>query len=102
MTFKENLLTGFEDKIVHALNKYQLLNRKDFPLKQDAILFGDSLHDSYMIQKSQYKDHISVGFAQTEKIAKKFREKFDIIFTYNAPITICSDLINFIIHNKLN
>lgn len=98
----EGYVTSFKIPIIHSLNKYEVTVR-EFPFfsqlkeRKNVILLGDQIDDLGMIEGFEYKNLLTVGFANEKEDEKKFDQKFDILITENDNFDFINELVQKIL-----
>ena len=85
IVFKDGVSIGVEDNIIHSLNKSEVSLPMDIKNKISnkdiVILLGDQISDSKMIDSSQNKQLLKIGFysKDTNVDFNLFKDNFDIV-----------------------
>jgi hypothetical protein len=89
MVFDENgVLLTFVDRIIHSLNKMDVLNKNIMNLRKNCILIGDSIHDGEMTKNAAYSNEVKIVFINPEeKNLDSFAEKYDILIKNDGNFT---------------
>jgi 5'-nucleotidase len=100
----QGYLTGFNEPIIHALNKDETM-LKDFPVydqvknKKNVILLGDNIEDIGMIEGFDYDNLIKIGFLN-DKVSdnlEAYKQNFDVVLTNDTDLAYPNNLLNQIL-----
>lgn len=95
-------MTNYKKPIVHSQNKHEII-LKDFPFfkeleeRTNVILLGDQIDDLGMIEGFEYKNLLTVGFANKPTDEEKFANKFDILIRENGNFNFINNILNQIL-----
>jgi 5'-nucleotidase len=100
----QGYLTGFNEPIIHVLNKDETL-LKDFPVydqvknKKNVILLGDNIEDIGMIEGFDYDNLIKIGFLndRVEENLETYQQNFDVVLTNDTDLAYPNNLLNQIL-----
>lgn len=102
--FKDGIAVGTEKKTIHSLNKSEVslpLNiKKKISNKKIVILLGDQISDSKMVNPSNNKQLLKIGFysKNTNVDIELFRDNFDIVCSEKDNY---NDILNLLFKKKL-
>ncbi len=101
--YDENgFMTGYKKPIVHSQNKHEIILR-DFPVfdeiknRTNVILLGDQIDDLGMIEGFDYKNLLTVGFANKPADEEKFANKFDVLIRENGNFNFVNTILKQIL-----
>ena len=103
--FKDGIAVGTEKKTIHSLNKSEVslpLNiKKKISNKEIVILLGDQISDSKMVNPSDNKQLLKIGFysKDTNVDIELFKEYFDIVCSEKDNY---NDILNLLFRNNQN
>lgn len=104
--FENEVAVGFEDNIIHSLNKNEVSLPKEVKEKiknrNNIILMGDIISDIKMIEESKRNLAFKIAFLE-ENIKDNlplFKENYDMICTNNTDFFEVNKLINILIKKE--
>lgn len=96
--YSNNIIAGFTEKTIHVLGKDKAIvphNVKEIIKdKNQVLLLGDNIEDTYMIPKKLINSSIKIGFinGNTENY-KEYKKYFDYIFDDESTFTQIIEII---------
>ncbi len=89
---------NYKKPVIHSLNKHETTVRQ-FPFfdqlreRRNVILLGDQIDDLGMIEGFDYKNLLTIGFANEKTDEEKFADKFDILITENNDFGFINNIL---------
>jgi len=101
---KNGKFAGIKDKIIHSMNKKEILLR-GLPVysivekRKNVLLLGDSIGDLGMVEGFPYDNIIKIGFLNEEIEARleEYKKKFDVVITNDPDMNYVNELIKQIL-----
>ena len=101
---KNGKFAGIKDKIIHSMNKKEILLR-GLPVysivekRKNVLLLGDSIGDLGMVEGFPYDNIIKIGFLNEEIEARleEYKKKFDVVITNDHDMNYVNELIKQIL-----
>ncbi len=100
MKFKNDVIIDNNNKIIHSMNKNEVILDKEFMdriiNKKYVIIIGDQLSDLYMAKNLPKNETISFGFLESnvEDNINEFNKYYDVVLTDNESFNSIMNLIN--------
>jgi len=97
----------FEDQILHSMNKsgylYERVEAKE--LRQNVVLIGDIVEDTFMACPTKHTHILKVGFLNDmEKhhhLLENYMEAFDLVISGDGPLLPVNELLHYILEKEL-
>ncbi len=100
----KGIMIGYEDPSIHPLNKTESIigqcelfedSRKAIADRPHAIVIGDNVHDADMVDDSDNRVIIRVGFYNDLDDGRRedFKERFDIVITQDGDFDVLNSLL---------